>query len=281
MARMVGASDAQSGAEAAPFRKEEVLWGRVWERERQRERELADEKNDDRELPPDVDVVVGSAAPTPTEEYPVELRTSPPTPTALFPPSLQTAPPTKEGATTHPTTEPTTGPTTASPLPRWKQVVVGPISTVRTEWDADDTIVTTILLLFFVIVTCVYCVCCRRNKESLHTSGRSASKGDYSAIDQHDRLRPTSPVLSGGVGGYNRGSDYGIGGRVVVHNPMAETSPLLSPPRNKEKLAARRDAREQRDTQQVPVRAPRQIPPARFAPPEEELGSDIDGDLNI
>jgi len=263
---------------------EEVAWadGPLQDEE---ERELGDIKNDDKQFPPDVDVDVdvnvASMAPTPTEMFPVELRTSPPTPSLLFPPNLQTAPPTKEGATWHPTYEPTTGPTTASPLPLWKQAVVVPINTVRTEWDADDTIVTTVLLTVFIIVTFVYCVCCKRNKESRDTDtwGRRPNKGDYSAIETQDYSgSPPSPTTF---------RPAGSGQPVVVHNPMAETSPLLSPPRNKEKLAARKDAREQRDREQVPVRAPRTFPSVapRFpVEPEETLGggfSDIDGDLNI
>jgi len=275
------------------------------------QRRLQDDpdKNDDKSAPPDIseptpapDIkeptpapdVKNTIAPTPTEDFPMDLRTNPPTPTMLFPPSLQTAPPTKEGATSHPTYEPTEWPTTHSPSPRWKGVLMSPINTVRSEWDADDTIVTTVVILVLLIISCVYCVCCKRNKDTHDVSAwgaasgtprsRAVNKGDYayatiedSDSDRPSSPRPSSPTLSPRA--------YPSDGRVVVHNPMAETSPLLSPPRNRDKLA-RREAREARDAgQSLPMRTARSAPvQMQILASESSRGgehSDLDEDLNI
>ena len=250
----------------------------------------APEHNDDKAYPIVSDdkaiVDLATIAPTPTEDFPIELRTSPPTPTLLFPPSLQTAPPTKDGATYHPTETPTSdpnpyhptyaptaAPTTHAPSTAWKHAVTQPWTLIKSEWDADDTIVTSVLITFFLIVMCVYCVCCKRNKDahdvgSWGATNRPTNKGEYSAIESVERLGSSSP----------RSPD----GRVVMHNPMAETSPLLSPPRNRDRVSTgRREAREERDRDRdaVPLRQARQTSPQPTRGGDNH--SDMDDDLNI
>jgi len=245
--------------------------------QREAAKEEGDNENDNKAYPPDS---LESAPPTPTTEFPVELRTNPPTPTMLFPPSLQTAPPTKTGATYHPTMEPTsstmvepTSPTMDPTMNTWEKVT-STTKAVRTEWDNTDTIVVTVLLTFFLIVTFIYCVCCTPNKESLMTAdhGAGGRGGDSKGIT-YTNVRSSdyhySPLST------PRGS--GSDGRVEVINPQAESAPLLSPPRS------RAQGRRGQGGEDIPLRAARgpQPRPPDLGYQTADDTADEGGDLNI
>ena len=189
-----------------------------------------------------------SAAPTDTDEFPVELRTTPPTPTALFPrPSDEpTHWPMHEYPTFYPTMEPTCA-NTSSRAGHIKCAAMYQISQVQADWSTIDTIILSVSLTMVFFTCFLYCLCCRQGKDVIDVDTSRVGKGHYSAVDNHDLLLTpeTSPPTTPRRGRY---------GGVEVINPLAETSPLLSPPRERER--DRRTARREVAYPPIPVRQP-------------------------
>lgn len=198
-----------------------------------------------------------SPSPTDTDEFPVELRTTPPTPTALFSISEEpTRSPFHEYPTFYPTMEPTCANTT-SRAGQIKCAAMSQFSQVQADWSTIDTVILSVALTVVFCTFFLYCLCCRQGKDNIDVDTSRVGKGHYTAVaDQMltpDSSPPSTP-RSGGAGG-GGGSGSGSGSRyggVEVINPLTESSPLLSPPRER----GRRAARSQVVNPPIPVRQP-------------------------
>lgn len=135
-------------------------------------------------------------APTPTEMFPIELRTNPPTPSALYPPSLKTFAPSptdmyvpttprpspestsepsgSQEATDRPTTEVITSNPTGYPTDNsswvnktmwtddyeYSEPSVVHIFSYSFPWTGVDTIITTVVCVFLALALIIYLFCC-------------------------------------------------------------------------------------------------------------------------
>ena len=194
---------------------------------------------------------VATLAPTDTDEFPVELRTTPPTPTFLY----------DEGTNApihgYPTFYPTMAPTCDNSTSRADQVkcaALAQMAQVQADWSTVDTIVLSVALTVVFCTCFLYCLCCRQGKDGLkiESSRMQTLKGEYVAVGQDAQDGLITPPESSSPPTTPRVSRYG---GVEVINPLAETSPLLSPPRNQRRAAAR----EQVGQPIIPIRRPSKI----------------------